>query len=434
MFIVKLGKAFYFTSSYYFLFVLLFSTDDFSQEKRKKKKKKKRNAAIVSIEDDSQQDFIIDSMEFPLSDASVKETVNSSSDCKPSSLGHTRSSSYPGNITVGTEGSAVKTSRVNGQDIVFTEITKSISLPDNSVPVESIEEVHQTKGKTTILNLENLPENVCVEPGCDAVGESLQEAPTAEDTGNFVFGAAQLYLRRSNVEQKEMLSQNHSNELSPPGSVITVDAANVIQESNKVKETDLVQRPIVIDSEGGNFLTNFSSSAVIQDLKDKQEKLSQKKQNIDFYYPCSLKDDGDRESSCSVVPMETASVVEKTVADHDAKASNESQEHQAFRDSPLENTSLEEGIGESEALYENTRHDFAEFEQSRSPKSQAAANNGEVEPLKLMDSGECLVPVAGSDLTPKTVARSTFYDVPEVSVENDADSVSRSDEMISIGV
>lgn len=427
MFIVKLGKAFCFTSSYYFLFVLLFSTDDFSQEKRKKKKKKKRNAAIVSIEDDSQQDFISDSMEFPLSNASVKETVNSSSDCKPSSLGHTRSSSYPGNITVETEGSAVKTSRVNGQDIVFTEITKSISLPDNSVPVESIEEVHQTKDKTTILNFENLPENVCVEPRCDAVGESLQEAPTAEDTGNFVFGTVELYLRRSNVEQKEMLSQNHSNEPSPPGSVITVDAANVIQESNKVKETDLLQRPIVIDSEGGNFQTSFSSSAVIQDLKDKQEKLSQKKQNIDFYYPCSLKDDRDRESSCSIVPMETASVVEKTVADHDTKGSNESQEHQACIDSPLENTSLQEGIGENEALYENTRHDFAEFEQS-------AANNGEVEPLKLMDSGECLVPVAGSDLTPKTVARSTFYDVPEVSVENDADSVSRSDEMIRIGV
>ena len=97
------------------LFFLLFSTDYFSQERRKKKKKKKkRNAAIVSIEDDNQQDFVNDSMEFPLSDASVKETVNSSCDCKRSSLGHSRSSSYPGNITVGTEGSAVKTSRMNG--------------------------------------------------------------------------------------------------------------------------------------------------------------------------------------------------------------------------------------------------------------------------------------------------------------------------------
>ena len=160
-----------------------------------------------------------------------------------------------------------------------------------------------------------------MEPRYDAVGESLQEAPTAEDTGNFVFGAAE-FLKRSNAEQKEMLSQNHNNGQRLTGSVITVDAANVIKESNKVKETGLPQLPIVIDSESGNFQTSFSSfSSDYRIPKNKQEKLSQKKHNTDFYYPCNLKDDGDKESNYSIVRMETASVVEKTVADHDTKAS-----------------------------------------------------------------------------------------------------------------
>lgn len=415
--------------------------DDSKQEKRKKKKKKKRNAAIVSIEEDeSSQDVKVDVKDFPLNDSSVKETSNSTSDSKSSSLGRTRSSSYPGNITVVTEGSEAKTSHVNGQAMVFTETTKSISLPDNSISEESIAERKLSKSKSSSFNLEDFLENVTVEPRYDTLGGSVQEAPTGEDTGNFVFGAADLFLRQPKVDQEKTNKSQFQNtkETFPAISTdteVTGDPVQPIQRDCKVKETDLCQRKN--DSWNDRFETSFSSTTTLQ---DGDENLSQGKQNLDSCRVYSLKEGGDNESNFSITQTQIPSGNEKSDTGHVTEASIESQdsnalnlsnhqishvdaqEHQGYRDSP----SQEERISDNEELYENTSNDFDDFEPAQSPESQSAANDGKVEPVVLLDSGESLVPVVEGDVTSKTGAQSTFYYAPDVSSENDRDSLSRS--------
>ena len=418
--------------------------DDSKQEKRKKKKKKKRNAAIVSIEEDeSSRDVKVDVKDFPLNDSSVKKTSNSTSDSKSSSLGRTRSSSYPGNITVVTEGSEAKTSLVNGEAMVFAETTKSISLPDNSISEESIAERKLSKSKSSSFNLEDFLENVTVEPRYDTLGGSVQEAPTGEDTGNFVFGAADLFLRQPKVDQeKTNISQFQNTKETfsaiPPDTEVTGDPVQPIQRDCKVKETDLYQRKN--DSWSERFETSFSSTTTLQYSKDGDENLSQGKQNLDSCRLYSLKEGGDNESNFSITQTQIPSSNEKSDTGHVTEASNESQdsnalnlsnrqishvdaqEHQGYRDSP----SQEERISDNEELYENTSNDFDDFEPAQSPESQSAANDGKVEPVVLLDSGESLVPVAEGDVTSKTGAQSTFYYAPDVSAENDRDSLSRS--------
>ena len=411
-----------------------FSPDDSKQEKRKKKKKKKRNAAIVAIEEgDNHQGFTSGAKEFPLNDSSLKESFNSNSECKSSSLGHTRSSSYPGNITVVSEGSEMKSSRVDGQQIVFTEISKSISLPDNSIPVENVAEGNQTKSKNTIFNLEEFLENITLEPRYDTVGEGVQEAPEGEDTGNFVFGTADLFLKQPNVDQEEKSSQSQENKQTTSTAIstgyeISSDSVLVDQERWNGKESDLVQNRS--DSGSESFEINFSSTPMTQYSKDGEEDLSGGNQNKDFSHVYSLNDDRNEESNFSITQMQITRTIENTTADHYTESQDtnpiNAQENQDYSDIPSENTSQHERITENEELYENTSNDLDDFESAASPELQPGSNNGKVEPVVLMDSGECLLPVAEGDMTSKTGAQSTFYLAPDVSAENDRDSLSRS--------
>lgn len=418
-------------------------TDDSQKEKKKKKKKKKRNAAIVSIEEgDSQQDITSDVNDFPINDTSVKETFNSNTEDKSWSLGHTRSSSYPGNITVVSEGSAVKTSRVNGQDIVFTEITKSISVPDNSVPVEHTALSNSTKGKSSSFNLEKFLEHVTTEPRYDTVGEGVEEAPSGEDTGNFVFGAADLFLKQSKVDQEDSESQNDNNSSSliSTDSEITSDAVHPIQENSKVRKNYLFQRQD--DSGSENFETRFPSTIASQYAKDGKDDLTQRKQNFDSLNVYSLTKNESEESNFSIAQVEIPGVKEETATNLDTKATNgsqettaenhssiqsshmDAQEHQYFKDSPLDKSSQGKRISEYEELYENTSNDFDDSEAARIPESQTGASDSKIEPVALLDSGEFLVPVAEGDVTSKTGAQSTFYCAPDVSADNDRDSLS----------
>lgn len=420
-------------------------TDESKQEKKKKKKKKKRNAAIVSIEEgDSLQDVTNDAKDFPLNDSSVTETLNSNSESTSLSLGHTRSSSYPGNITVVSEGSAAKSSCVNGQEIVFTEITKSISLPDNSVALENTTESKPTKGKSSSFDLEDFLQNVIVEPRYDTVGEAVEEAPTEKDTENFVFGSANLFLKRLQADQEKTncwQSQNNSETLSATssGSEITGDAVHLVQESSKIKETEKEN-----DSGSERFEANFSSTMVSQCSKDGNEDLSQRKPNLDSCHVYSVKEDEEKESltNFSITQMQSPKALEERAIDHGMEALSESldpnpinltnrqispvdaQEHQDYRASPSEDTSQRERLAETEELHENTSNELEDFELARSRESQLGANDGKVEPVVLLDSGEFLVPVAEGDMTSKTGAQSTFYYAPDVSSENDRDSMS----------
>ena len=328
----------------------------------------------------------------------------------------------------------MKSSRVDGQEIVFTEISKSISLPDNSIPVENIAEGNQTKNKNNIFNLEEFLENITVEPRYDTVGEGVQEAPEGEDTGNFVFGTADLFLKQPNVNQKEKSSQSQENKQTTSvaisnGYEISSDAVVVDQESQwDGKETDLVQNHI--DSGNESFEINFSSTAMTQYSKDGEENLSEGNQNKDFSHVYSLKDDENEESNFSITQMQITNTIENTTADHYTESQDgnpiNAQENQDYIDIPSENTSQQERITENEELYENTSNELDDFESSASSELQPGSTNIKVEPVVLMDSGECLVPVTEGDMTSKTGAQSTFYLAPDVSAENDRDSLSRS--------
>ena len=414
------------------------SPDDSKQElKRKRKKKKKRNAAIVAIEEDeNHQDFTSGPKDFPLNDSSLKESFNSNSECKSSSLGHTRSSSYPGNVTVVSEESERKCSRVDGQEIVLTEISKSISLPDNSIPVENIADGNQTKNKNSTFNFDEFLENITVEPRYGTVGEGVQEAPAGEDTGNFVFGTADLFLKHPNVDEKEMSSQSQNNKQTTAISTcseICSDPVVVDQERWNGKEMDLVQNGN--DSGSESFETNFPSTTTTLYFKRGEEDLSEGNHFKDFSHVYSLNDDGNEESNFSITQKQIASIcIENATADHDTEALNESQEThpinaqelQDYSDISSENTSQQERITENEELHENTSNGLDEFESAVSPELQPVSNNGKIEPVVLMDSGESLVPVAEGGMTSQTGTQSTFYVAPDVSAENDRDSLSRS--------
>ncbi|KAL9955431.1 hypothetical protein ACROYT_G036758 [Oculina patagonica] len=365
-----------------------------------------------------------------------------------------RSSSYPGNITVVSEGFTEKRSHVNGQEILFTEITKSISLPDNSV-VENIAETTSKDSKNSSFDLEDFLENVTVKPRYDTVGVGVQETITGEDSGNFVFNAEDLFLKQPKVDSEERTSlqfqnatKNDNNKAISSGSPTALEAAyepmRQIQGDITTNERDFLENPNV--SEGKSCGTSFSNTK--QYISQGREVLPQREQNLDSFHVYSLtKNESSNESNFSMAQMQAPTVVEKRTSD--IKAANESQgstpvnlEHchkvdvkedfssaqksQDFRQSPSGKAFQQNRTENREELEENDfRNDLYDYEAgTTSPGSQSGTNDSSIEPVVLLDSGEPLVPLSEGGETAKTGAQSTFYCAPDVSTENDRDSLS----------
>ena len=433
----------------------MFSVDDAKVEKKKKKKRKKRNAAIVSIEEgENQEDLTSDLNEFPINDisakeavissndTSVKETTNLSSDWNSSSIGHTRSSSYPGNITVVSEGSAVKSSRVNGQEVVFTEIAKSISLPDNSVAKEDIALGNSTTSGSRSFKFEDFLERETIKTGSDTEGEGVQEAPSGEDTGNFVFEAADLFFNHPKVgfeeENSFQIQSDLETSLIPTSSEETSDSVRIAQGSSMLPREDLPERKDEFCD--GNFGSK-ASSAVTSDFS-KEHNLPHSKQNYDSANTRSLAQKDNEKSNFSLECARIPGLVKEIAADPEAKIRNmppylnhatetslqannaDTEEHQDRRKSPLE-IQDQQKTSECKDLYKDTSSPLDHFDSAPSPEAEPSASDSKFEPVILLDSGESLVPVAEGDVTSKTGARSISYYASDVSGENDRDSLSR---------
>lgn len=436
---------------------LLFSPDESKQEKKRKKKKKKRNAAIVSIEEGNSQGAMGDVKNFPLDDSTVKENSESNSESKISTMGDSRSSSYPGNITVVPEDSTEKRSRVNGQEILFTEITKSISLPDNSVAVENIAENTPKDSKNSSFDLEDFQENVTAKPRYDTVGVSVQETTTGDDSGNFVFNAVDLFLKQPKVDSEERTSlqfqnvtKNDNNEEISSGTLTVSEATYEplyqIQGDITTNEKDILEKQNVFEGESrGPSLLNTTTY-----YSPGREGLSRTEQKLDSFHVYSLTENGSsNESNFSMAQMQAPTVVEKRTSDtevaNESQGSNpvnlehchkvdvkedssSAQESQDFRQSPSGKVFQQNRTENREEVEEKDfRNDLYDYEAgTTSPESQSGANDSSIEPVVLLDSGEPLVPLAEGGEMAKTGAQSTFYCAPDVSTENDRDSLSRS--------
>ena len=435
----------------------LFPLDESTHEKKKKKKKKKRSAAIVSIEEDNSQDIAGDVKGFPLDDSTVKDrdTSTSNSDSKTSTMGHSRSSSYPGNITIVAEGSTEKKSRVNGQEILFTEITKSISLPDNSVVVENITESTPEDSKNSSFDLGDFLENVAAEPRYDTVGEGVQETTTGDESDNFVFHAADLFLRHPRVNSEERTSpqlqnvtkSDHNKEISlgtPTVSETTNKPMRNIQGDITANEKDFLENQIVSESE--SFDPSFSNTKMY--YSQEREDLSRREPNVDSFHVYSLTENGTtNRSNFPVAQKQAPTVVEKMtevvnesqgsspvnldnrhISKGDVEGgSSSAQEPHDFRQSTSGEAFRQRTENREEFDEEEFRNDLSDNEAATTnPESQSGANNGTIEPVVLLDSGEPLVPLEEGGKTAKSGAQSTLYCEPEVSAENDRDSLSRS--------
>ena len=433
---------------------LLFSPDESKQEKKRKKKKKKRNAAIVSIEeDDSSQVTREHVKDFPLDDSTVEETFKTNSDSKTSTTGHTRSSSYPGNIAVVAEGTTEKTSRVNGQEIVFTEITKSISLPDNSMAVENIADSTTKAAKTSSFDFEDFLEKVSSGPRYDNVveGITVQETATGDDRGNFNFDAAGLFLNQLKVDSHErnvLQFQNATksdNSKETSSSTPTVSKATSteyvlqIQGDLTVNESDLLQRRNV--SEGESFDGRFSNTKT--PYSQATEDLPRLEQNLDSSRVYRLADEGSFNGlNFSMPQTQVPAVLEKPTSD--TELANESQGSAPVHVDNLliSKVSVEEDSSSAQESYDLRQSPSGKtFHQGRTEnreetdeiKSSSGLYDSEaetitesqcVEPVVLLDGGEPLVPLAEGGDTAQTGAQSTFYYAPDLSADNDQDSAS----------
>lgn len=426
---------------------MLFSPDESKQEKKRKKKKKKRNAAIVSIEeDDSFQDTKGRVKGFPLDDSTVKETIKTNSDSKTSTVGHSRSSSYPGNITVVAEGTTEKKSRVNGQEIIFTEITKSISLPDNLVVVENIADSPPKATKTSSFDLEDFLENVTSGPRYGAMGEGVKvpETTTGDDRGNFVFEAAGLFLNQPKMDSDERNLLQFQNATKSDDNKEMSSTAPTVSETTSMESVRQVQGDFTANE---NNLLQSRNVSEGESYSQRKEDSPRQEQNLDSLRVYSLAEKGSsNESNFSMAQTQVLTAVEKTTSD--AEVANESQrlapvhldnlhiskvsveeesssaqESHDLRQSPPGKAFQRERTESREEIDED-RSALYDYEADTSAESQSGANDSAIEPVVLLDSGEPLVPLAEGGETAKTGAQSTLYYVPDVLAENDQDSAS----------
>lgn len=428
---------------------LLFSPDESKQEKKRKKKKKKRNVAIVSIEeDDSFQVTREHVKDFPLDDSTVEETFKTNSDSKTSTTGHTRSSSYPGNIAVVAEGTTEKTSRVNGQEIVFTEITKSISLPDNSMAVENIADSTTKAIKTSSFDFEDFLEKVSSGPRYDTVVKDVSE----DDRGNFNFDAAGLFLNTPKVDSDERNVLQFPNgtksetskeisSISPTVSEATSTASvRHIQGDSTANKSDLLlQRRNV--SEGESFDGRFSSRKT--PYSQATEGLPRLEQNLDSSRVYRLADEGSSNGlNFSMPQTQVPAVLEKPTSD--TELANESQGSAPVHVDNLliSKVSVEEDSSSAQESYDLRQSPSGKtFHQGRTEnreetdenksssglydsEAETMSESQSVEPVVLLDGGEPLVPLAEGGDTAQTGAQSTFYYAPDLSADNDQDSAS----------
>ena len=432
------------------------STDESKTEKKKKKKKKKRNAAIVAIEDDDNLPLnsVTDGKDLPPNVSTVKqETPTSNSASKTSSLGHTRASSFPGNFPLVTEGSAEVKSRVNEQ--AFTDITKSISLPDNSLPVENVVEIAPQGSKNNSFDLEEVPGKMTAESEYVSNREGIQESPAGEDTENFVLETVDFLRAQPRMDEGKTNSQEvkyeteHHNEkqISPDIPTVYGESSEPVllpQDDFKLSENDLYSFESKRFSDG-------SSTVKASFFSKEKDDLNQGLTSEDSFRVYSLtEDDSETDANFSMAQFQVPKVVEINIKEGEAVATEPAVDAAAPPKSStplnlIERVDMKNGSfvakeqpdlryspsGIAERMNGQENLDNEEFRNDSNDYDEvttgAELQPGTFEPVVLLDSGESLVPLTEGDLaTAKTGTQSTFYCAPDASMENDRDSTSLS--------
>lgn len=388
------------------------------------------------------------------------EARNLSSDqSNSSSLGHTLPS-YPGKNTKVPEGMTGKTELVDGQEIVFTELARSVSLPDNPSLLGKDSEADETKNEMGVFDFQDFLENltvendtldvqeevsekgkspfVALEPESNAPRNGGKQLPTDEDTSNFVFEGPALFHRKSDVDDKDISSssplQNEKQFSSTSFAMNEVETLN--QGSYKGDETDFLHMQQQLGNE--NFDTNCLKSLVTPNPMDCKEGTALTKQNSDDCNDIGVNGNKKEESNFSFTQTQADSSNENFQPTVDHYRGNESQvssspsaqDHQSNFDSTSENRIETERTVENVDIYENASNKFNNYNFSKLGTITSQVSSGsdinEMESMFLMDNGECLLPVSQGNLILQARIESPGNHTSDVSTEKDRDSLSRS--------
>ncbi|KAK2569051.1 Sorting nexin-29 [Acropora cervicornis] len=429
--------------------------DHSKQEKKKKKRKKKLSAAIVCIEEDgSCQDS-------HLGDSSMLEARNIGSDQSKSSNLERTLPSYPSKNTKVPEEMTGKTALADGQEIVCTELAKSVSLPDNPGLLGNDSDVHETKNKNVVFDFQDFLENVTVEndtldvreemseksespflalePESNALRNGGEQLPTVEDTSNFVIEGPALFHGKSDEDGKDMSSlfplQNEKQTSSTSFALNEAETLN--QGSYKGNEKDFLHTQLHLRNE--DFDTNCPNSLATQNPMDCKEGTALTKQNSDECNDVDVNGNKEEDSNFSFAQTQADSSHENFQPTGDHYRGNEShissspsaQDHQSNFDSTSGDKLEIERTVENVDIYENASNKFnnnfnsVKFRTITSRVSSGSDND--VETMFLMDNGECLLPVSQENLILQARSESPGNHAWDVSTDKDRDSLSSAD-------
>lgn len=430
------------------------TADHSKQEKRKKKRKKKLSAAIVCIEEDGS------CQASHLGDSSMLEARTIGSDQSKSSNVERTLPSYPSKNTKVPEGVTGKTALADGQEIVCTELAKSISLPENPGLLGNDSDVHETKNKNVVFDFQDFLETVTVEKDTLDVREEMSEKsespfvalepesyalrnggeqlPTVEDTSNFVIEGPALFHGKSDEDGKDMSSlsllQNEKQTLSTSFAINEAETLN--QGSYKGNEKDFLHMQLHLRNE--DFDTNCSNSLATQNPIDCKEGTALTKQNSDECNDVGVNGNKEEESNFSFTQTQADSSNEIFQPTGDHYRGNEShissspsaQDHQSHFDSTSEDKLEIERTVEN-VDYENAsnkfNNDFNSVKLGTITSRVSSGSDNDVETMFLMDNGECLLPVSQENLILQARSESPGNHAWEVSTDKDRDSLSSAD-------
>ena len=367
--------------------------------------------------------------------------------------------SYPSKNTKVPEGVTGKTALADGQEIVCTELAKSISLPENPGLLGNDSDVHETKNKNVVFDFQDFLETVTVEKDTLDVREEMSEKsespfvalepesyalrnggeqlPTVEDTSNFVIEGPALFHGKSDEDGKDMSSlsllQNEKQTLSTSFAINEAETLN--QGSYKGNEKDFLHMQLHLRNE--DFDTNCSNSLATQNPIDCKEGTALTKQNSDECNDVGVSGNKEEESNFSFTQTQADSSNEIFQPTGDHYRGNEShissspsaQDHQSNFDSTSENQLEIERTVEN-VDYENAsnkfNNDFNSVKLGTITSRVSSGSDNDVETMFLMDNGECLLPVSQENLILQARSESPGNHVWDVSTDKDRDSLSRS--------
>ena len=374
------------------------------ENKKKKRKKKKVHAAIVSIEEDaSNLAPLDDTRNFSLNDSPVQDNE---SYYRTSSSGHTRSSSYPGNKTANAGGSTRQTADINDEEILFTEISKSVSLPDNSVAKD---EGERNFMKNNVLDYKSFDRRFEA-PGCDSLGEVGEEAAVTTGAGeNFVFGVVDLFHREAKLEgEKKHLTQNTAggeySDLNVSGSATQLETATKAADFVQVEETTACEK-----STEANRLS--AAEGQIPAVTEEQS-LDTKTSLESCYSPPVATAEGDSHLNSSDL-----------IVSESAPASCNEQRFQTIGNVHSSSTDQGEEVVENEL---DRVEELCRDSDKQMLTSELFIRDPGLESVILLDSGESLIPLMEGDTATNASVQTALDYASDLSAEKDRDSASLS--------